>query len=84
MVRDEQRITLEEAHYRMSALTAHAAGFRDRSVLSEGAATDVVVYGLNGLGIEPEWVGEIVHDLPGGNGAVCSVQRVTARLSSMG
>ena len=60
MVRDEQRITLEEAHYRMSALPAHAAGFRDRGVLREGAAADVVVYDLNGLGIEPEWVGEIV------------------------
>jgi N-acyl-D-aspartate/D-glutamate deacylase len=66
MVRDEQRITLEEAHYRMSALPAHAAGFRDRGVLREGAAADVVVYDLNGLGIEPDWVGEIVHDLPGG------------------
>jgi len=66
MVRDEQKITLEEAHYRMSALPAHAAGFRDRGVLREGAAADVVVYDLKGLGIEPEWVGEIVHDLPGG------------------
>src|SRR5271170_6143083 len=66
MVRDEQRITLEEAHYRMSALPAHAAGFRDRGVLREGAAADVVVYDLNGLGIEPDWVGEIVHDFPGG------------------
>jgi len=66
MVRDEQRITLEEAHYRMSALPAHAAGFRDRGTLREGAAADVVVYDLNGLGIEPDWVGEIVHDLPGG------------------
>jgi N-acyl-D-aspartate/D-glutamate deacylase len=47
-------------------ITRHEAGFGDRSVLSEGAAADVVVYDLNGLGIEPEWVGEIVHDLPGG------------------
>ncbi len=66
MVRDEQKITLEEAHYRMSALPAHAAGFRDRGVLREGAAADVVVYDLNGLGIEPQWIGEITHDLPGG------------------
>jgi N-acyl-D-amino-acid deacylase len=66
LVRDEQRITLEEAHFRMSALPAHAAGFRDRGVLREGAAADVVVYDLNGLGIEPDWVGEIAHDLPGG------------------
>jgi N-acyl-D-aspartate/D-glutamate deacylase len=66
MVRDEQKITLEEAHYRMSALPAHAAGFRDRGTLREGLAADVVVYDLKGLDIEPDWVGEIVHDFPGG------------------
>jgi N-acyl-D-aspartate/D-glutamate deacylase len=66
MVRDEQRVTLEEAHYRLSALPAHAAGFKDRGVLREGAWADVVVYDLNGLGVEPEWVGEVTHDLPGG------------------
>lgn len=66
LVRDEQRITLEEAHYRLSALPAQAAGFRDRGVLRVGAAADVVVYDLDGLGIEPEWIGEIVYDFPGG------------------
>ena len=66
LVRDEQKISLEEAHYRLSALPAHAAGFRDRGVLREGAAADVVVYELDGLGIEPDWIGEIAHDLPGG------------------
>ncbi|HXN86121.1 MAG TPA: amidohydrolase family protein [Candidatus Binataceae bacterium] len=66
MVRDENRVTLEEAHYRLSALPAHAAGFRDRGVLREGAAADVVVYDLNGLDIEPDWIGEVTHDLPGG------------------
>jgi len=65
LVRDEGKITLEEAHYRLSALPAHAAGFRDRGVLREGAAADVVVYDLKRLGVEPDWVGEIVHDLPG-------------------
>jgi N-acyl-D-aspartate/D-glutamate deacylase len=66
MVRDEQRISLEEAHYRMSALPAHAAGFRDRGILREGAWADMVVYDLNGLDIQPDWIGEIAHDLPGG------------------
>ena len=66
LVRDEQKVSLEEAHYRLSALPAHAAGFRDRGVLREGAAADVVVYDLDRLGIEPEWVGEIAHDFPGG------------------
>jgi len=66
LVRDEQLITLEEAHYRLSALPAHAAGFRDRGMLREGAWADVVVYDMAGLGIEPEWIGEITHDFPGG------------------
>ena len=66
MVRDEQRVSLEEAHYRLSALPAHAAGFRDRGILREGAAADVVVYDLKGLDIEPDWIGEVTHDLPGG------------------
>lgn len=66
LVRDEQRITLEEAHYRLSALPAKAAGFRDRGMLREGMAADVVVYDLDGLGIEPDWIGEISYDFPGG------------------
>lgn len=66
LVRDEKLISLEEAHYRLSALPAHAAGFRDRGVLREGAAADVVVYDLDGLDIEPNWIGEITHDFPGG------------------
>ena len=33
---------------------------------AKAPAADVVVYDLNGLGIEPDWVGEIVHDFPGG------------------
>jgi N-acyl-D-amino-acid deacylase len=66
LVRDEQKLTLEEAHYRMSALPAHAAGFRDRGILREGYAADVVVYDLKGLDIDPDWVGEISHDFPGG------------------
>jgi len=66
LVRDEQKVTLEEAHYRLSALPAHAAGFRDRGILREGAAADVVVYDLDKLKIDPEWVGEIAHDFPGG------------------
>ncbi len=35
LVRDEGKITLEEAHYRLSALPAHAAGFRDRGPYPE-------------------------------------------------
>jgi N-acyl-D-amino-acid deacylase len=66
LVRDEQKITLEEAHYRLSALPAHAAGFKNRGTLREGAHADVVVYDLKGLDVDPDWVGEIAHDFPGG------------------
>ena len=66
LVRDEGRVSLEEAHYRLSNLPAQAAGFRDRGVLEEGAAADIVVYNLDELGVDPPWVGSIEHDLPAG------------------
>lgn len=66
LVRDEGVVTLEEAHYRLSNLPAHAAGFRDRGVLREGAAADVLVYDIEELAIDPPWIGEIAHDLPAG------------------
>jgi N-acyl-D-amino-acid deacylase len=81
LVRDEQKVTLEEAHYRLSALPAHAAGFKDRGTLREGASADVVVYDLNGLGVKPEWVGEIAHDLPAGEWR--RVQRSTGYRSTI-
>lgn len=66
LVRDEQKITLEEAHFRLSAMPAQAAGFRDRGVLLVGSPADVVVYDLAKLSDGKEWIGEIVEDLPGG------------------
>jgi N-acyl-D-aspartate/D-glutamate deacylase len=66
LVRDEEKITLEEAHYRLAALPAQAAGLKERGVLREGWAADVVVYDINALGDGDEWIGEIVHDLPAG------------------
>jgi N-acyl-D-aspartate/D-glutamate deacylase len=66
LVRDEEKVTLEEAHYRMSALAAHAAGFKDRGTLTEGQAADIVVYDMEELDVEPNWIGDVVHDLPGG------------------
>jgi N-acyl-D-aspartate/D-glutamate deacylase len=66
MVRDTGAMSLEEAHYRGSTLAAHAAGFKDRGMLREGAPADVIVYDLDELAIDPEWVGEVVYDLPGG------------------
>jgi N-acyl-D-aspartate/D-glutamate deacylase len=64
LVRDEGLVTLEEAHYRLSNLPAQAAGFKDRGVLREGAAADVVVYEMDALAIDPPWIGAVEHDLP--------------------
>jgi len=67
LVRDEQRMTLEEAHYKLSYLPAHAAGFCDRGALRPGAPADIVVYDLERLAQLPAWNdSEVVHDLPGG------------------
>jgi len=61
--RDRGLMTLEEAHYRLSALPARAAGFRDRGVLAEGRPADVVVYDLDRLACTPA---QITRDFPGG------------------
>jgi N-acyl-D-amino-acid deacylase len=66
LVRDEGVVTLENAHYRLSNLAAQAAGFKDRGVVREGAAADVLVYDLEELQIDPPWIGEALTDLPGG------------------
>ncbi len=63
VVREHKMISLEEAHWRLSALPAQVAGFRGRGILAEGAPADVIVYDFDNLAVLPE---EIVHDLPGG------------------
>ena len=66
MVRDSGRVSLEEAHYRLSYLPARAGGFTNRGSLVEGAPADVVIYDLDELKLDPEFQGEIVYDFPGG------------------
>ena len=62
-VRDNQLLSLEDAHWRLSALPAQLAGISERGVLKVGAPADLIVYDLDGLEILPA---EVVHDLPGG------------------
>jgi N-acyl-D-aspartate/D-glutamate deacylase len=66
LVRDERKITLEEAHWHLSYLPAQAAGFFDRGFLREGAPADIVVYDLENLKRTPEFEFEIAHDFPAG------------------
>jgi N-acyl-D-aspartate/D-glutamate deacylase len=56
-------LELEEAHWRLSSLPAHCAGFPDRGTLQVGKAADIVVYDYDHLRMGPV---ELVHDLPGG------------------
>jgi N-acyl-D-aspartate/D-glutamate deacylase len=64
-VRDQKLMDIEQAHYKISALPAWIAGFRDRGVLREGLAADIIVYDLDRLGFvggDPVYA----NDFPGG------------------
>ena len=63
LVRDEETVTLEEAHFKLSYLPAFIGGFKNRGFLREGAPADIITYDLENLKLAPE---KIVHDLPGG------------------
>lgn len=62
-VREHKMLSLEEAHWRLSALPASIAGFVDRGQIKVGAPADILVYDYENLEVLP---GEIAHDLPGG------------------
>ena len=60
-VRDNDILSLEDVHYKLSALPARCAGFGDRGTLEPGRAADVVVYDLDRLAITPV---EKCYDFP--------------------
>jgi len=64
-VREDGLISLEEAHYRLSAMPAKCAGFKDRGTLVEGAPADILVYDYANLKVTPEEP-EIAYDFPAG------------------
>jgi N-acyl-D-aspartate/D-glutamate deacylase len=66
LVRDEQKVSLEEAHWHLSYLSAQTAGFRDRGFLREGAPADIIVYDLENLKITPEGHYDTAYDMPAG------------------
>lgn len=62
-VREHGIMSLEDAHWRLSAYPAMAAGLKGRGSLSVGQAADVIVYDPDELGSEPA---ERVWDYPAG------------------
>lgn len=62
IVREHNMISLEDAHWRLSALPAMVAGFENRGVIKRGAPADILIYDYDGLEVLPA---EIAHDLPG-------------------
>ncbi|NKC15319.1 MAG: amidohydrolase family protein [Gammaproteobacteria bacterium] len=62
IVRTHGMISLEETHWRLSALPAQVAGFKGRGTLTLGAPADIIVYDYANLAVRQP---EIVHDLPG-------------------
>ena len=64
-VRDREIMTLEQAHYKMSALPAWFTDFKDRGTLRVGSWADIIVYNLDELGYlydKPVYA----NDFPGG------------------
>ncbi len=64
-IRDREIMSLEEAHYKMSALPAWLADFKDRGTLRVGSWADVIVYNMDELGFvydKPVFS----NDFPGG------------------
>jgi N-acyl-D-amino-acid deacylase len=62
-IRDNNLMSLEAAHWRLSAQPAMCAGFKNRGFLREGMPADIVIYELDKLAVGRM---EIVHDFPGG------------------
>lgn len=63
VVRENGMVSLEEAHWRLSALPAAVVGFSNRGTLREGSVADIVVYDYENLSLLPD---EVAFDFPGG------------------
>jgi N-acyl-D-amino-acid deacylase len=62
-VREHNIMSLEEAHWRLSALPAQAAGLKGRGSIAEGMPADILVYDLDALDSLPA---ERLWDYPAG------------------
>jgi len=63
LVRDNDGMSLEDAHWRLSKYSANAAGMEDRGSIAVGMPADVIVYDMRSLRVMDE---EIAYDFPGG------------------
>jgi len=63
LIRDNDGMSLEDAHWRLSKYAATAAGMIDRGQIAVGLPADVIVYDMKGLRVMDE---EIAYDFPGG------------------
>jgi N-acyl-D-amino-acid deacylase len=66
MARESGAMTLEEVHYKLSALPAKVLGLHNRGTLTEGQAADLFIYDYDKLGFQRLRY-EIAHDLPDGD-----------------
>ncbi|PXA82875.1 aminoacylase [Nostoc sp. 3335mG] len=62
-VREHKIMSLEQAHWRLSALPAQAAGLRNRGYLAEGMPADIIVYDPETIDSLPQ---ERLWDYPAG------------------
>jgi N-acyl-D-amino-acid deacylase len=60
-VRDHKIMSLEDAHWRLSAYPAQAVGLIDRGWLGEGKPADIIVYDPDKVGAQPQ---ERLFDYP--------------------
>ena len=61
LCRDNNVMSLEKAHWKLSAYPAQVAGIRDRGHLTEGFGADIVIYDLDELDYGPM---ERLQDFP--------------------
>lgn len=65
MVRESGKMSLEEIHYKLSALPAKVFGLKERGTIVPGNFADIYVYDFEELNYDRTGY-EVMHDLPGG------------------
>jgi len=65
MVKEDGRMSLEEVHQALSQRPARAFGLKDRGTVQEGHFADLMIYDLEKLGFDKNYV--VANDLPGGD-----------------